>query len=122
MKREIKLSNADHRLLSIVWELEPIASPELCILAECRLGWKRTTTYTVLRRLCKKDILQNEETIVTSLIGQKQVQSFESKQILDRSFDGSLPKFVAAFLNGRQISKTDAEEIKQMIEQYRRDK
>lgn len=66
MEKELKLSNADYRLLSIVWDSEPIASPELCKLAETQLGWKRTTTYTVLKRLCDKGVLQNESTIVTS--------------------------------------------------------
>ena len=67
MEKELKLSNADYRLLSIVWDSEPIASPELCKLAEAQLGWKRTTTYTVLKRLCDKGVLQNESTIASKL-------------------------------------------------------
>jgi len=122
MKQELKLSNADYRLLSIVWDAEPIASPELCKLAEAQLGWKRTTTYTVLKRLCDKELLRNENTIVTSIIGREQVQRAESRQVLERSFDGSLPKFIAAFLGGEKISDNEAEQIKQMIDEYRRRK
>lgn len=122
MTQDLKLSNADYRLLSIVWEAEPIASPELCRLAEARLGWKRTTTYTVLKRLCDKQLLQNESTIVTSLIGRQQVQKAESREMLDRSFNGSLPQFIAAFLGDEKITDDEAEQIKRMIDEYRRRK
>ena len=122
MIQDLKLSNADYRLLSIVWEAEPIASPELCKLAEAQLGWKRTTTYTVIKRLCDKELLQNENTIVTSLIKRQQVQKSESRQVLERSFDGSLPQFIAAFLGDEKITDDEAEQIKQMIDKYRRRK
>ncbi|HBR02077.1 MAG TPA: BlaI/MecI/CopY family transcriptional regulator [Ruminiclostridium sp.] len=120
MGYELKLSNADFRLLLIVWEAEPVSSPDLCKMAETRLGWKRTTTYTVLRRLCDKGLLQNENTIVTSLIGREQVQRAESRQVVERSFDGSLPQFIAAFLGNKKLSCEEAEQIKQMIDEYRR--
>ncbi len=122
MLQDLKLTNADYRLLSIVWDTEPIASPELCKLAEGQLGWKRTTTYTVLKRLCDKKLLQNENAIVTSLIGRQQVQKAESRQMLERSFEGSLPKFIAAFLGDEVITDDEAEQIKQMIDAYRRRK
>lgn len=122
MNQELKLSNADYRLLSIVWDAEPIASPELCKLAEAQLGWKRTTTYTVLKRLCDKQLLQNENTIVSSLVGRQEVQKAESREVVNRSFDGSLPQFIASFLGNEQISDDEAEQIKQMIDGYRRRK
>ena len=122
METELKLSNADYRLLSIVWDSEPIASPELCKLAEAQLGWKRTTTYTVLKRLCDKGVLQNESTIVTSKIKREHIQAVESRQIVSRVFDGSLPKFIAAFLGEEKISDNEAEQIKQIIDEYRRRK
>ncbi len=122
MNQGLKLSNADYRLLSIVWDAEPIASPELCKLAEAQLGWKRTTTYTVLKRLCDKQLLQNENTIVTSLVGRQEVQKAESRNVVNRSFDGSLPQFIASFLGNEQISDDEAEQIKQMIDVYRRRK
>ncbi len=122
MNQEMKLSNADYRLLSIVWDAEPIASPELCRLAQAQLGWKRTTTYTVLKRLCDKQLLQNENTIVSSLVGRQEVQKAESRDVINRSFDGSLPQFIASFLGNEQISDDEAEQIKQMIDGYRRRK
>lgn len=120
MINDLKLSNADYRLLAIVWDAEPISSPELCKLAEKQLGWKRTTTYTVLKRLCNKQFLKNEDTIVTSLIGREQVQRAESREVLHRSFDGSLPQFITAFLGNEKISDDEAEQIKQIIDEYRR--
>lgn len=122
MDRELKLSNADYRLLSIVWDAEPIASPELCKLAEGQLGWKRTTTYTVLKRLCDRQLLQNKNTIVSSLVGRQEVQKAESREVINRSFDGSLPQFIASFLGNEQISDDEAERIKQMIDGFRRRK
>ena len=122
MEKELKLSNADYRLLSIVWDSEPIASPELCKLAEAQLGWKRTTTYTVLKRLCDKGVLQNESTIVTSKIKREHIQAVESRQVISRVFEGSLPKFIAAFLGEEKISDNEAEQIKRIIDEYRRQK
>lgn len=122
MKQELKMSNADYRLLSIVWDSEPVASPELCKRAEAQLGWKRTTTYTVLKRLCDKQLLQNENTIVSSLVGRQEVQKVESREVVNRSFDGSLPQFIASFLGNEQISDDEAEQIKQMVDEYRRRK
>ncbi len=122
MKQDLKLSNADYRLLSIVWDAEPIASPELCKLAEAQLGWKRTTTYTVLKRLCIRELLKNENTIVSSLIGRRQVQEAETRQVLERSFEGSLPRFVAAFLGGGKLGENEAQQIKALIDGHRREK
>jgi len=122
MEKETKLSNADYRLLSVVWDIEPIASPELCKHAEEKLGWKRTTTYTVLKRLCDKNLLKNENTIVTSLKSREEIQRTESRQVLERSFNGSLPQFITAFLDGGKISQTEADKIKQIIDAYREGK
>lgn len=120
MDNEIALSNADYRLLDIVWDAQPIASPELCHLAEVKLGWKRTTTYTVIKRLCEKGYLKSENTIVTSLIGRQQARRAEGRQVLDHSFNGSLPEFVAAFLDGGTVSDEEAREIERLMEEYRR--
>lgn len=117
MENEIKLTHADYRLLSVVWDTEPITSPELCKQAEERLGWKRTTTYTVLKRLCDKNLLKNENTIVTALISREEIQRTESRQVLERSFNGSLPQFIAAFLDGGKISQTEVDKIKRLIDE-----
>lgn len=120
MDNEIAFSNADYRLLDIVWDVQPIASPELCRLAEAKLGWKRTTTYTVIKRLCEKGYMQNKNTIVTALIDREQARRAEGRQALDRSFDGSLPKFVATFLDGGMVSDEETREIKRLLEEYLR--
>ena len=122
MDKDIKLSNADFRLLSIVWDTEPIAAPELCKHAEKKLGWKRTTTYTVLKRLCDKNLLKNENTIVTALMSREEIQRTESRQVLERSFNGSLPQFIAAFLDDGKISQIEVDKIKRLIDKYREGK
>lgn len=120
MDKDISLSNADLRLLNIVWDAQPVASPELCKIAEDKLGWKRTTTYTVIKRLCEKGYLKSEATIVSALFDREQVQRAEGRQVLDRSFGGSLPKFIAAFLDGKAVSEGEAREIENMLEEYQR--
>ena len=122
MDRDINLSHADYRLLSLIWDAEPVASPELCKLAEAQLGWKRTTTYTVLKRICDKGFAQSERTIVTSLWSREDVRRLESRQVLERSFDGSLPQFIAAFLGNEKINDHEAEQLKRLIDEYREGK
>ena len=119
MKEHVSLSLADHRLLDLVWEEEPIPSPQLCKLAEARLGWKRTTTYTVIKRLCDKGCLQNEATIVTSRVPRETVQQADGQEVLQRSFGGSLPNFLAAFLKAGTVSDQEAAEIEELLKAYR---
>lgn len=120
MDRDIALTNADARLLGLVWDAQPVASPELCRLAEEKLGWKRTTTYTVIRRLCEKGYLRSEDAVVSALVDREEAGRAEGMQVLARSFKGSLPAFLAAFLAGGSISDEDAEKIEALIAQYRR--
>jgi len=119
MEQEMNLTNEDWRLMDIVWDFEPIESPELCRLAESRLGWKRTTTYTVLKRLCEKGVLVNEESVVTSRVAREEAGRKEGSQLVSRGFKGSLPAFVAAFLQGDAISGEDAAEIEKLLRKYR---
>ncbi len=119
MHKDVSLSNAEFRLMDIVWDVQPVASPELCIIAEDKLGWKRSTTYTVIKRLCEKGYLKSEATIVSTLFDREQVQQAEGRQVLDRSFGGSLPKFVAAFLDGGTVSDEEAREIERLLEEHR---
>lgn len=119
MKKNPSLSLADHRLLDLVWQSEPISSPQLCKLAEEHLGWKRTTTYTVIKRLCDKGCLQNQAATVTSLIKREEVQQADGQEVLQRSFGGSLPNFMAAFLRAGSVSDQDAAEIEQMLAEYK---
>lgn len=121
MEKHFQLTQADRKLLEIVWKAEPVTSPDLCKIAFDELGWKRTTTYTVLKRLCEKKMLKNEDAIVTSLIAQENFQKIESQKVLEQSFEGSLPKFVASFLSGRKISDKEVLELKRLIDDYRKD-
>lgn len=112
------LHDREYDFISIIWEVEPIASGELTKICEKRLGWKRTTTYTVLKKLCDKGILQNQNTIVTSCLKKQQVQRYESKRLIERMFDNSLPAFIASFMDHRKLTKEEAEQLKEMIAAY----
>lgn len=113
------LTLADHRLLDLVWPNQPLPSGRLCQIAQEQLGWKRTTTYTVLKRLCDKGYLKNEASVVTALVDRATVQRADGQEVLQRSFQGSLPSFLAAFLQSGTVSDQEAEEIAQMLDDYR---
>lgn len=117
MDDERRLTNADRRLLDIIWESEPLESPELCRLALDRLGWKRTTTYTVLKRLCQRGYAKNESAVVSSLISREEVQTAEIESIVEKSFDGSLPAFLAAFSRRKKLSEAEIDELKRLIDE-----
>ncbi len=119
MKPNAPLSLADHRLLELVWSAEPISSSQLCKLALEKLSWKRTTTYTVIKRLCDKGYLKSEQALVTSLVDRSAVQQADGMDVLQRSFNGSLPSFLAAFLQAGTVSDQEAAEIEQMLAAYR---
>ena len=114
---EFKLFDAEYKFLDIIWELEPINSTELAKVCFKKLGWKKSTTFTMIRKLCGRDILKNENATVTSLIKREQVQKYESEALLEKSFDNSLPAFMATFLQDKKLSKKEAEELKNMIEE-----
>lgn len=115
----LKLCESDYRFMQVVWENEPVASGKLVTLCAEKLGWKKSTTYTVLRKMCEKGFLKNEDTIVTSVIPKEKVQAYESEYFVERTFDGSLPKFIASFLGGKTLSEKEAEEIKRLIDAHK---
>ena len=115
---DLKLYDAEYRLMEIVWEMEPLSSTELYKCCQPRLGWKKSTTYTVLRKLCERGILQNRDSIVTSLVKREEVLRYESQAVVNKWFDRSLPQFVAAFLSEKKLSAKEADELKQMIDAY----
>lgn len=114
---EFKLFDAEYKFLDIIWELEPINSTELTKVCLEKLGWKKPTTYTMIRKLSGRSILKNENAIVTALVKREQVQKYESEVLLEKSFDNSLPAFLATFLQDKKLSKQEADEIKIMIEE-----
>ena len=111
-----KLFDAELRFMEILWANQPVSSGALARLCQEQLGWKRTTTYTVLKKLCERGILQNEGSTVTSLVKKEEVQCAESAAVVDKTFDGSLPRFVAAFLNSKPISDAEAAEIRALLD------
>ena len=115
-------ANALKEAFYIVWANEPVTSGELVKLCERELKWKKPTTYTVLRKLCEKGLLQNEGGIVTALISREDFYSSKSEQIVRDSYKGSLPAFVAAFISRQAISEEEANEIQQMIDNFRKER
>lgn len=119
MEKDLKLYDAEYRFACIVWDHEPIQSGELAKLTEKLLGWKRTTTYTVLKKLCNRNILKNESSIVTSLVKREEVEQYESREVMEKNFGGSLPRFISAFLGTGSLSEKEANEIKELIDRYK---
>lgn len=112
-----KIFDSEYRFATIVWDNEPLSTRKLVELCQQQLEWKRTTTYTVLRRLCDRGIMRMENSTVTSLIPRQQIQHHESRTFVQRTFRGSLPQFVAAFLGDESITPQEAEEIHRLIDQ-----
>ena len=116
---DLELGAVQERFADIVWENEPICSGELVKVCQEQLGWKKPTTYTVLRKLCEKGLLQNENGVVTALISREDFYSDRSRQIVDESFSGSLPAFVAAFVSKKSLTSEEADEIENLINAFR---
>lgn len=115
---EMRLGVVETRFADIIWQNEPIASGELVKLCEADLGWKKSTTYTVLKKLCERGIFQNEQGTVTSLISKDEFNSRQSEKFIEETFDGSLPAFIAAFTKRKSLSKKDMDEIRKMIDSF----
>ena len=110
-----KIFESEYRFCLILWENEPISSRDLSRLCAERLGWSKTTTYTVIKRLSDRGVLKNENTIVTSLISKEEAQASEIDELVEKKFEGSLPAFVAAFSKHKKLSEKEIEEILRMI-------
>jgi len=115
----LKLCESDYRFMTVIWDNEPLPSGRLVELCAQRLGWKKPTTYTTLKKLCEKGFAANEATIVRSLIPREKVQAYASEHFVEHTFAGSLPGFLAAFLGGKTISEEEAAQLKQMIDAHR---
>ena len=116
---DIKLGAVESRFADIIWQNEPLASGELVKLAAEELEWKRTTTYTVLKRLCERGLFQNRDGVVTSLISREEFYAAQSEKFVEETFDGSLPAFLAAFGTRRKMSAEEIDELKRVIEDMR---
>ena len=115
-----KVFESEYRFCLILWEREPVKSSELVRLCKERLGWKPTTTYTVIKRLAERGVLKNENTVVSGLVSKDEVQAAELSEMVDKTFEGSLPAFIAAFTKHRKLSEKDLDEVQAMIDRYRK--
>ena len=112
----IRIFDAEFRFMCVVWEKEPVNSTELVKICQESFGWKKSTTYTVIKRLSARGAIKNENAVVSSLITRLQVQGYESEQIIEKAFDNSLANFIAAFLQDKKLTADEADQIKKMIE------
>ena len=115
----LRLAEGEYRFACIVWDNEPLPSGKLVELCAKQLGWKKSTTYTVLKKLVDRGVLRNENTIVTAAIPKDAVLREERRAVVERTFEGSLPSFLAHFMGGRTISDAEADELKAIIDRYR---
>ena len=115
-----KIHESEYRLCLLLWEREPITAVELARLSQEALGWKRTTTYTVIKRLCDRGVLRNEDGTVTSLVSKEAAQAGEIDQLMESKFEGSLPAFLAAFTRRQSLSQKDLDEVQAMIDKLRK--
>ena len=114
---EIQLGIIESRFADMIWEHEPVTSTELVKLAEKEFSWKRTTTHTVIKRLCEKGLFVNNKGTVTSLMSRDQFYANQSRQFVEDSFEGSLPAFIAAFTKGNSLSSEEAAAIRKIIDE-----
>ena len=115
-----KIFESEYRFCLILWEREPIKSSELVNLCQEQLGWKPTTTYTVIKRLSERGVLKNENTMVSSLVSKDEAQAAEIDEMVERTFEGSLPAFIAAFVKRQDLSEAEIDAVQDMIDRYRR--
>ncbi|MBQ1217824.1 MAG: BlaI/MecI/CopY family transcriptional regulator [Clostridia bacterium] len=114
-----KVFESEYRFCLILWEHEPIKSSDLVALCRDQLGWKPTTTYTVIKRLSERGVVKNENTVVSALVSKDEVQAAEIDEMVEKTFEGSLPAFVAAFTKHRKLSAAEIDAVQQMIDRYR---
>lgn len=115
-----KVFESEYRFCLILWEHEPIGSGDLVKLCREQLGWKRSTTYTVIKRLSERGVLKNENSVVTSLVSKDEIQAAEIDELVEKKFEGSLPAFIAAFTKHQKISEKELDEVQKMIDRYRK--
>lgn len=114
-----KVFESEYRFCLVLWEHEPVRSSELVALCREQLGWKPTTTYTVIKRLSERGVLVNENSVVRSLVSKDEVQAAEIDELVEKKFGGSLPAFIAAFTRHRRLSGAELDEMQRMIDEYR---
>lgn len=116
-----KIFESEYRFCKILWENEPIKSGDLARLCAEQLGWKTTTTYTVIKRLSDRGVIKNEHTVVSSLVSRQEAEAAEIEELIEKRFDSSVPGFLAAFTKNRQLNAKEIAELQQMIDRFRKE-
>ena len=113
-----KIFESEYRFCLLLWEHEPVNSTRLVAICREELGWSKATTYTVIRRLAERGVLKNEDTIVTSLISKEEAQASRLTEMMEETFEGSVPAFIAAFSRSKKLSKADVDQLQALIDSY----
>lgn len=114
-----KIFESEYRFCLILWENEPVSSGKLVELCKESLGWSKATTYTVIRRLSERGVLQNENTIVTSLVSKEEAQGSRLEELVDETFEGSMPAFIAAFSKSKRLSRQEVDQLQALIDRFK---
>lgn len=115
---EYRLAEAEAKLADVIWQEEPIGSMELVKICQEKFGWKKSTTFTVLKKLCDRGIFQNDHAVVTSKLSKEEFNQEKSRQFVEETFGGSLPRFLTAFIGKKKLTEEQIEEMKALIESY----
>lgn len=115
----MKLTSTEIKFMTLIWDNEPLSSGNLVALCAEKFGWKKSTTYTFLKRLQERGVVANIDATVTSLVKREEIQKIESKEVMETSFEGSLPKFVTAFLSDKKLSMKEIDELKELLDNYK---
>jgi predicted transcriptional regulator len=118
MKKRINLTTAEEKLAGLIWQHAPLTSPELVTLAERKMDWKKSTTYTVLKKLCDKGVFQNDNANVSIILTRDELIAHQSRHFVEDTFGGSLPGFITSFFGGKKLTPEQAEELKRLIEEH----
>lgn len=113
-----KIFESEYRFCLLLWEHEPVNSTRLVAICREELGWSKATTYTVIRRLAERGVLKNEDTIVTSLVSKEEAQQSRLTEMMEETFEGSVPAFIAAFSRSKKLSKADVDQLQALIDSY----
>ena len=116
-----RLCESDYRFLSLIWDHEPVNSTELVRISASQLGWKKSTVYTMVKKLSDKGLVVNEDATVRSLVPREEIQRQESRSFVDQTFSGSLPSFLVSFYRGKGISEEEAAELQKLIDSFKRE-
>jgi len=118
MAKNTNLTAAEEKLAGLIWREAPLTSPELVVLAEREMGWKKSTTYTVLKKLCDKGVFRNENANVSVVLTNDELIAHQSRRYVEDTFGGSLPKFITSFIGGKKLTPSQAAEIRRLIDEY----